>query len=106
MKVRDRSNNRCASGRGLARSRRIMSSFRSYPRASMRPRLASLTPRKVVLTSSRKIHAALRWVHRWIGLTLGLIFVVVAASGTLLFFQPQFFRLAYGEMIPRELPGE
>jgi uncharacterized iron-regulated membrane protein len=72
----------------------------------MIPHLASLTPRKVVLTSPRKIHAALRWVHRWIGLTLGLIFVVVATSGSLLLFQPQFFRLAYGEMIPHDLPPE
>jgi uncharacterized iron-regulated membrane protein len=59
-----------------------------------------------VLISSRKLHTALRWVHRWIGLTLGVIFVVVALSGTLLLFQPQFFRLAYGAMIPRDLPQE
>ena len=56
--------------------------------------------------SSGKIYAVLRWVHRWIGLTLGLIFVVVALSGSLLLFQPQFFRMAYGEMIPRDLPQE
>jgi uncharacterized iron-regulated membrane protein len=58
------------------------------------------------LIASGKIHAALRWVHRWIGLTVGLIFVVVGLSGSLLLFQPQFFRLAYGEMIPRDIPQE
>jgi len=58
------------------------------------------------LISSRKIRSALLWVHRWIGLTLGVIFVVVALSGSLLLFQPQFFRLAYGSMIPRDLPQE
>jgi uncharacterized iron-regulated membrane protein len=63
-------------------------------------------PRRSALLSSRKLHAALRWVHRWIGLTLGVIFVVVALSGSLLLFQPQFFRLAYGELIPRNLPQE
>lgn len=58
------------------------------------------------MISSRKIYTALRWVHRWIGLTVGLIFVVVALSGSLLLFQPQFFRLAYGAIIPRDLSQE
>lgn len=56
--------------------------------------------------SSAKAYAALRWVHRWIGLTLGLVFVVVALSGSLLLFQSQFFRWAYGGMIPQHLPQE
>lgn len=47
-----------------------------------------------------EIVAALRWVHRWIALTLGTMLTVIALSGSLLFFQPQFFRWAHGEMIP------
>ena len=43
---------------------------------------------------------ALRWVHRWIALTLGTILAAIALSGSLLFFQSQFFRWAHGEMIP------
>lgn len=46
---------------------------------------------------------ALRWVHRWLGLTLGLVFAAVALSGSLLIFQPQFFEWAHGEMIPDRL---
>ncbi len=44
--------------------------------------------------------AALRWVHRWIALTLGIILTAIALSGSLLLFQPQFFRWAHGEMLP------
>ena len=44
--------------------------------------------------------AALRWVHRWIALTLGTVLTAIALSGSLLYFQPQFFRWAHGEMIP------
>jgi uncharacterized iron-regulated membrane protein len=47
--------------------------------------------------------ATLRWVHRWLGLTLGLVFTAVALSGSLLLFQPQFFEWAHGEMIPDSL---
>lgn len=50
-----------------------------------------------------RLRPALRWVHRWLGLTLGLIFTAVALSGSLLLFQPQFFEWAHGEMIPDDL---
>lgn len=49
--------------------------------------------------------AALRWVHRWIALTLGIILTAIALSGSLLLFQPQFFRWAHGDMFP-ELPAQ
>ena len=42
----------------------------------------------------------LRRLHRWIGLTLGFGLTVISVSGTLLLFQPQFFRWAHGELIP------
>ena len=50
-----------------------------------------------------RLKPALRWLHRWVGLTVGALFVLVAISGTLLLFQPQFFLWAHGEMIPAHL---
>lgn len=46
------------------------------------------------------LYASLRWLHRWLGLTLGLVFAAVALSGSLLIFQPQFFDWTHGELIP------
>lgn len=39
-------------------------------------------------------------LHRWVGLTLGLVLAVVCLSGASLLFQPQFFRWAHGDLIP------
>jgi uncharacterized iron-regulated membrane protein len=52
------------------------------------------------------LNSALRWMHRWTGLTLGAIFVVVGLSGTLLLFQSNFFRWAHGDLIPPGLSQE
>lgn len=58
------------------------------------------------MANTLRVKPALRWVHRWIGLTLGLILVVVSLSGSLLLFQEQFFRWAHGELIPPDLSQE
>jgi uncharacterized iron-regulated membrane protein len=50
-----------------------------------------------------RLRNTLLWIHRWVGLTVGLVFTVVALSGSVLYFQPQFFRWAHGSMIPRDL---
>jgi uncharacterized iron-regulated membrane protein len=50
--------------------------------------------------------AVLRWLHRWVGLTVGLLFAIVSLSGSLLYFQPQFFALAYGDKIPAGITDE
>jgi uncharacterized iron-regulated membrane protein len=50
-----------------------------------------------------RIKATLRWAHRWFGLTMGLILVVLGASGTLLLFQPQYFAWSHGRLIPDHL---
>jgi len=50
--------------------------------------------------ASSSFHASLRWLHRWVGLTVGLIFAVVSVSGSLLLFQPQFFDWAHGHLMP------
>lgn len=48
----------------------------------------------------------LRSVHRWAGLTIGLLLVLVALSGSLLLFQPQIFRWAHGDLIPTGMSSE
>lgn len=50
--------------------------------------------------------ATLRWLHRWIGLTVGLLFAAVSLSGSLLLFQAQFFDWAHGHMIPEAVAPE
>lgn len=57
------------------------------------------------MTAARlRLRTTLLFIHRWLGLTLGLIFTLVAFSGSLLLFQPQFFRWAHG--VPDNLPQE
>lgn len=53
-----------------------------------------------------RLRACLRWLHRWIGLTVGLLFAAVSLSGSLLLFQEQFFDWAHGHMIPDGLSPE
>jgi uncharacterized iron-regulated membrane protein len=48
----------------------------------------------------------MRWTHRWIGLSVGLVLVVISLSGSVLLFQPQLFRWVHGEMIPAHLPQQ
>lgn len=50
-----------------------------------------------------RIRRAVVWAHRWFGLTLGLLLVVVAVSGSLLLFQSHFFKWAHGDMLPNGL---
>lgn len=45
----------------------------------------------------------MRWLHRWLGLTAGLIFAALALSGSMLLFQAQFFSWAHGDLIPPNL---
>jgi uncharacterized iron-regulated membrane protein len=56
--------------------------------------------------ANKRLRTTLRWLHRWIGLTLGLIFAAVSLSGSLLLFQEEFFEWAHGEMIPDGLSAE
>lgn len=50
-----------------------------------------------------RLKPALLSIHRWLGLSFGIVFAIVALSGTLLLFQPQLFRWAHGDMIPAGL---
>jgi len=52
-----------------------------------------------------RLHRVLLWVHRWVGLTVGLVFTVVSVSGSLILFQPQYFQWAHGDLLPEELSG-
>ena len=58
------------------------------------------------MAANARLRSALYWLHRWLGLSLGLIFAVVALSGSLLLFQPQYFKWAHGHMIPGGLVQE
>ncbi len=58
------------------------------------------------MAANARLRPALHWLHRWLGLSLGLIFAVVALSGSLLLFQPQYFKWAHGHMIPDGLAQE
>jgi uncharacterized iron-regulated membrane protein len=60
-------------------------------------------PPNATVAPADRLKPALRFVHRWIGLTLGVLFAIVGLSGSLLLFQPQMFRWAHGEMIPAQL---
>lgn len=50
-----------------------------------------------------RLHGVLVWTHRWLGLTVGVIFTIISISGSLLLFQSQFFEWAHGELIPDRL---
>lgn len=52
------------------------------------------------------IGITLKAIHRWLGMIVGTVLAVVGLSGTLLLFQPQFFELAHGELIPEDVAGE
>ncbi|MGH8241331.1 MAG: PepSY domain-containing protein, partial [Steroidobacteraceae bacterium] len=53
-----------------------------------------------------RIKTGLRWVHRWMALTLGVILTIVSLSGSLLLFQDHFFRWAHCELVPAKLSQE
>ena len=54
-----------------------------------------LTPRRVLI-----------WAHRWVGLTVGLVFTIVSISGTALLFQSQYWEWAHGELTPPGMSGD
>lgn len=45
-------------------------------------------------------------LHRWLGLTLGLLFAFICVLGSALLFQAQFFRWAHGDLIPQGMSSE
>lgn len=46
----------------------------------------------------RRLRAALKWLHLWLGLTLGTAFALVALSGTVLAFQRELALWAYPQL--------
>src|SRR6188768_201081 len=38
---------------------------------------------------SRRVGGVLRWLHRWLGLTLGLVLAVMGTTGALMAFRPE-----------------
>lgn len=52
----------------------------------------------------RRLRAALSWLHLWLGLTAGLVFAVVALSGTVLAFQRELLWATHPELARDALP--
>jgi uncharacterized iron-regulated membrane protein len=46
------------------------------------------------------LHSSLIWAHRWLGLTVGVIFTIVSVSGSALLFQRQYWEWAHGDLTP------
>jgi uncharacterized iron-regulated membrane protein len=55
------------------------------------------------MTRPGPLRTALVWLHRWVGLTLGVLFTLTCVSGTALYFQPQFWEWAHGALTPPNL---
>jgi uncharacterized iron-regulated membrane protein len=51
-------------------------------------------------------HAFLVWAHRWLGLTVGLIFTIVSVSGSALLFQDHYWEWAHGHLTPPDMSAE
>lgn len=52
----------------------------------------------------RRLRAALSWMHLWIGLTAGLVFALVALSGTVLAFQRELLLASHPQWARAQLP--
>lgn len=59
-----------------------------------------VTPRSL----RRRLRAALSWLHLWLGLTAGLVFALVALSGTVLVFQRELLLTAHPQLARASLP--
>jgi uncharacterized iron-regulated membrane protein len=51
-------------------------------------------------------HASLVWAHRWLGLTVGVIFTILSVSGSALLFQRQYWEWAHGDLTPPSMSAE
>lgn len=52
----------------------------------------------------RRLRGALKWLHLWLGLSAGIVLVVVALSGTVLAFQRELLLMAHPQLAKAELP--
>lgn len=52
------------------------------------------------------LHSSLVWAHRWLGLTVGVIFTIVSVSGSALLFQRQYWEWAHGDLTPPGLSAD
>lgn len=66
----------------------------------MTSRQAALHPIK------RRVRAALKWLHLWLGLSVGLVFALVALSGTVLAFQRELLAWSQPQLASAPLPTD
>lgn len=64
-----------------------------------------MRPSTVPRSFRRRLRAALSWMHLWIGLTAGLVFAVVALSGTVLAFQRELLLAFHPQLARAQLPA-
>jgi uncharacterized iron-regulated membrane protein len=56
-------------------------------------------------SARRRLRAALKWLHLWLGLVAGLVFAAVALSGTVMAFQRELLLAAHPEWTGKPLPS-
>ena len=61
--------------------------------------------RQAMSTSSAwRFRPVLKWLHLWLGLSVGLVFAVVSLTGTVLAFQSELLLAAHPELERERLP--
>lgn len=60
--------------------------------------------RRTIPSAPRRLRATLKWLHLWLGLSAGLVFALVALSGTLLTYQREALLWAHPQLAQPALP--
>jgi uncharacterized iron-regulated membrane protein len=56
------------------------------------------------IPARHRLRGVLKWLHLWLGLTAGIVLVVVSLSGTVLAFQRELLLMAHPQLANAELP--
>ena len=64
-----------------------------------------MLPRQAISAPSAwRFRPVLKWLHLWLGLSVGLVFAVVSLTGTVLAFQSELLLAAHPELERERLP--
>lgn len=64
-----------------------------------------MTSRQAPHPIKRRLRAVLKWLHLWLGLSVGLVFAIVALSGTVLAFQREILAWSQPQLTAAPLPA-
>ena len=64
-----------------------------------------MTSRQAPHPIKRRLRAVLKWLHLWLGLGVGLVFAIVALSGTVLAFQREILAWSQPQLTAAPLPA-